>query len=198
MVDAVGSGMSDEVMTLRNVGFRLLFETGEPVTIHTVATHTGYSTSKVQQILASPDLVGRVRRDQEGLLVGIAGLSIESTRHEIRIDGRRLWTWCALDAVGVFNALGASGEVSSTPPDGSDPMTIRFVEGASVSDESLFLLDGFDATNSLETWCPSVNFFPDSDTATAWAKQQNIKGDVVTISQVAEAAGQVWTPVVAG
>ena len=88
--------------------------------------------------------------------------------------------------------------MSTTSPDGSDPMTIKFVNGVSVSDESLFLLDGFDAANSVETWCPNVNFFPDSDTASAWAKEKQFDGDVVTISEVTEAAGQVWTPVVAG
>ena len=76
-------------------------------------------------------------------------------------------------------------------------MTIEFVDGVSVSDESLFLLDGFDGATSFDTWCPSVNFFPDSDTASAWAKQEKLGGDVVTIGEVAEAAGQVWTPVVA-
>lgn len=190
--------MSDEVMKLRNVGFRLLFEMGEPVTIEALAAHSGYSTSRVERALASPDLAGRTRRDEEGRLVGIAGLSIEPTRHEIVIDERTRWTWCALDAVGIFSALGKSGEVRSTPPDGSDRITIRFAAGATASDESLFLLTGFDATNALETWCPSVNFFPDSDTASAWAEQHKLEGDVVTISQVAEPAGKVWTPVVAG
>ena len=94
-MEAFGSDMSDEVMTVRNVGFRLLYETGHPVTIQTLATHSGYSTSEVEEILAMPDLIGRARRDKEGRLIGIAGLSIERTRHEIRIEGRRLWTWCA-------------------------------------------------------------------------------------------------------
>ena len=183
-------------MKIRNVGFRLLYETGEPVPVHLIAAHSGDEVAEVEEIFARPDVVGRSRRDEAGRLVGIAGLSVDPTPHEIQIGERRLWTWCALDAVGIFTAMKATGVVYSTPPDGSGTLEIRFVNGESLSDPSLFILGGFDGRDSVESWCPNVNFFTNADDATAWADSHHLHGDVVSISQIAENAGAVWRPVV--
>ena len=188
--------MSEDVMKLRNVGFRLLYETGEPVPVDLIAAHSGNEVGEVEEIFATPDLVGRSRRDEAGRLVGIAGLSVGPTPHEIQIGERRLWTWCALDAVGIFTAMEATGVVYSTPPDGSGTLEIRFVIGQCLSDPCLFVLGGFDGRDSVESWCPSVNFFANADDATAWADSHHLEGDVVSISQIAENAGAVWRPVV--
>jgi alkylmercury lyase len=197
-VKAVSAELPEEVMALRNVGFRALYESGRPVTLETLASRSGYSVARVEEILASPELIGRSRFDDKGRLVGIAGLSVEKTRHEIGIDGRTLWTWCALDAVGIFSALGESGWITTTPPDTSDPMTIEVVDGISASDPILFILGGFDGLTSVQAWCPSVNFFNDRASAVEWANSNNLDGQVVAASEVEKSAGEVWAPVVAG
>jgi hypothetical protein len=38
---------------------------------------------------------GSLRLDDQGNVIGSAGLSIRPDRHEINLDGRRFWTWCA-------------------------------------------------------------------------------------------------------
>lgn len=188
--------LSEDVIRLRNVGFRLLYETGKPVPVDLIAERSGYIPAEVEEILSMPDLVGRVRRDEEGGLVGIAGLSVEPTPHEIHIGRRRLWAWCALDAVGIFAAMRATGNVYSTLPDGSERLEIRFEDGAGVSDHTLFILAGFDGINSVESWCPSVNFFAKPDDATAWARDRGLEGNVVSIGQIADSAAEIWGPVV--
>lgn len=187
---------SARIRTLRNVGFRLLYETGEPASVDRIAQQTGWSIDVVEEMLVSPETAGRVRRDDAGRLVGIAGLSIEPTAHEVRIGDRTFWTWCALDAVGIVAALKETGAVFSTPPNGSGTLEIRFVDGASLSDESLFILGDFDAVNTVETWCPSVNFFASRQEATSWAEGHHLEGDVVSISQIAQSAEEMWRPVV--
>jgi alkylmercury lyase len=195
-LDALSMDMSEDVMKIRNVGFRLLYETGEPVPVDLIAEHGGHEVAEVAEILARPDVVGRSRRDKAGRLVGIAGLSVDPTPHEIQIGERRMWTWCALDAVGIFTAMEETGVVYSTPPDGSGTLEIRFVNGECLSDPSLFILGGFDGGDSVESWCPSVNFFATADDATAWADGHHLEGEVVSIGQIAENAGAVWRPVV--
>lgn len=189
--------MPEDVQTLRSVGFRLLYETGRPVTMETLAERSGFTVAKVEETLSKPELVGRSRRNTMGHLIGIAGLSVEPTPHEIRIGGARFWTWCALDAVGIFRALGETGVVYSTRPDDSETLEIQFIDGESQSNLRLFILGEFDETTSYEDWCPNVNFFANSNDATLWARTHQLDGDVVTISEIADDAGEIWRPVVA-
>jgi alkylmercury lyase len=70
--------------------------------------------------MASPlqklEQAGLTRRDPAGRLLGSHGLSVAPTHHELVINGRRRWTWCAYDAVGILGALEADGQVRSRSP----------------------------------------------------------------------------------
>ena len=146
--------------------------------------------------LAEIESAGRARRDPDGDLVGIAGLSLEPTRHAIEIDGRKFWTWCALDAVGIFTALEATGEVRTQPPGDSDELRIRFKNGLTESATAIFIAGGYDGTDVFETWCPKVNFFSTPKEAEMWSAAERMDGDVVSISEISEAAGVIWASVV--
>lgn len=191
-------GMAPDLMALRNTGFRLLFSSGAPLPLEVLSVETRYGIEELESIFERPDVAGRVRRDQAGSIVGIAGLSIEPTPHEVQVNGKRFWTWCALDAVGILSAMGSTGQVVSTIPGQSDPITIEFVAGRAVSDHTIFILGGFDGTDVCESWCPNVNFFTTAEDAETWASERGLTGEVVTIDEIHEAAGAIWEPVVEG
>ena len=46
-------------------------------------------------------------------IVGVRGLSLTETDHRLRLAGRQLYAWCAVDAVGIPLALGAEARVES-------------------------------------------------------------------------------------
>lgn len=199
--NAVGSytgQMAPELEHIRNVGFGLIYKTGEAVPLKTLAADSQLSVEEAELRLLEIEAAGRARRDEDGRLVGIGGLSIEPTPHVIEIDGRRFWTWCALDAVGIFTAFQATGEVLSTPPIGSEVLQTQFQEGVTESQTALFVAGGYDGTDVIESWCPNINFFATPELAHAWASEKGIEGDVVTIPEVAEAAGGIWATVVNG
>ena len=148
--------------------------------------------------LSEVEAAGSARRDQNDNLVGIAGLSLEPTPHAIEIEGRSFWTWCALDAVGIFTALQATGGVRSKPPDGTNELQIRFTDGSSESEAALFIAGDYDGKDVIESWCSKVNFFSTSHQAELWATEGELDGDVVSISEISEAAGAIWAPVVNG
>lgn len=50
-------------MALRNVGFRRLFSSGEPLPLEVLSVETGYGIDELESILARPDVAGRVRLD---------------------------------------------------------------------------------------------------------------------------------------
>ncbi len=174
-----------EVAALRAAGFRLLLEKGRPIPLDDLAAAAGLPRHDVDEILARPEARGRVRLDGEGRVVGIAGLSIEPTRHRLRIGPTIRWTWCALDAVGILGALAADGSVSSTDPHTGRPVIVNFVGGEPRGEAALFILAGYDGHDVVEEWCPSVNFFTTT-----------VDGDVVAVAHVAPGAAEMWRPVV--
>src|SRR5919108_396666 len=108
---------SDDAALLA-AAFWLLLDPGRPVDPRELAAVLRRDPADVATALACLARAGRLRRNPSGQVVGSHGLSIQPTRHELVIDGKQRWTWCAWDAVGILGALGASGQVRSTSPQG--------------------------------------------------------------------------------
>jgi len=190
------SATSPELDTLRSAGFRLLFDGGQPVDIDRWATAAGVDGETLNRIIETSGAKGRVQFDADGSLVGIAGLTVEPTRHELHIDGTIRWTWCALDAVGILGALAATGTIRSTDPQNNAEVSIDFVQGEPNTEASLFILGGYDGGNVVEDWCPLVNFYANRADAEVWVADEGLEGDIVSVSSVATQAAEMWRPVV--
>lgn len=73
---------------------------------------------------------GLVVVDQgSGRVVGSWGLSSAPTEHRLRIRGRELYTWCAVDAVGVPAGLGEDATVTSHCSHCGAPVSITMIAG---------------------------------------------------------------------
>ena len=149
----------------------------------------------LQDILDRPNVAGRVELDDQGRLLGIAGLTIEPTHHKITVDGEERWTWCALDAVGILGALESDGTIRSVDPHSGDSIEIAFQSGEPTGDAVLFILGGYDGTGARDNWCPLVNFFANRHDAEAWATERELAGEIVSIRQISEEAAALWRPV---
>ncbi|MCH7670174.1 MAG: hypothetical protein IIC71_13395 [Acidobacteria bacterium] len=190
--------MPADVAAVRSAGFRLLFETGEPVAATDLANGAGISANRATEILDSFRTKGRAEFDDRNFLIGIAGLTLTPSNHEFTIDGRTRQTWCALDAVGILSALEATGSVRSTDPYSGVDIEIAFADGRPATNVKLFVLEGFDIVNVREDWCPQVNFFTTHSAAEKWATSKGLDGDIVAVPDILEAACAIWKPVVAG
>jgi alkylmercury lyase len=51
--------------------------------------------------------------DETRTIVGARGLTLRPTRHALVMSGRRLYTFCAIDALGIPAALCADAEIAS-------------------------------------------------------------------------------------
>jgi alkylmercury lyase len=186
---------SQEISAIRAAGFRLLLDEGRPIERREWASAAGVARETLEDILTRPGIEGRAQLDDEGRLLGIAGLTVEPTRHRLTIGERTRWTWCALDAVGILGALEATGSIYSTDPRSGNPVEIGFEDGTPTGDATLFILGGYDGANVVEDWCPMVNFFATRADAEAWVADNGVEGDVVSVAQVAENAAAMWRPV---
>ena len=54
--------------------------------------------------------------DDEGNIVGVAGLSVLPTAHHFTVDGQTLYTWCALDSLFLPALIGKPAAVQSRCP----------------------------------------------------------------------------------
>ncbi len=195
--DEVGSHQTPlEAASLRSAGFRLLLEHGEPVTTQRLAREAGLSESEVTDILAT-HLQGRVELDDSGRLLGVAGLTVSQTPHQLTVGSKTRWTWCALDAVGILAALEATGTIQSTDPGTGQEINIAFTDGQPDNDAALFILGGFDGgSNARKDWCPLVNFFSTTHDAQTWVTENKLEGDIVSVSDITNDAAAMWEPVI--
>lgn len=187
---------------VRAVAFRLLVTHGEPIAHERLAEATGVSTGRLALVVGQQDNAGRIRRDPAGRVVGSAGLSVIADRHQIDLEGRRFWTWCAYDILGIFGALSGSGHaVSPSPPD-RDMIEVRFAWGRpQQSDAVLFrpdaeLMDS--CQNVYQEWCPNSNLFARREMAEAWASKHRISGSVLSLDEAADLATDDWKPLTQG
>ncbi len=183
---------------VRGQAFRQLLATGEPASGDDLAAAIGVSSDKVARVLEELSTAGRIRRDKTGRVIGSAGLSVVPDRHQIDLEGRRFWTWCAYDILGIFGARRATGTATSRSPGTGASITLRFREGR--PEKSGIVLfrpsDSFAAccTSICEEWCPNSNFFEDADSAVVWSEGHEVEGRILSLDEASELAAKDWLP----
>lgn len=158
---------------------------GRPVTFQQVATATGRDVAEVEEaVLALP----AVEVDGLGRIVGW-GLTLKETPHRFFVNGRRLYTWCALDTLMFPVLLGESALVES--PCGAtgelvrlcvDPYRLADVEprGSVVS-----IVTPADVSTVRASFCNHVHFFVSADAASGWLAD-HADGSVVSVADAFE------------
>ena len=146
---------------------RLLAQ-GEPVTIDQLATATGRSTTEVRQALAAaPD----TEYDNAGRIVG-SGITLNPTPHRFEIDGKQLYTWCALDTL-VFPAILGKPATVSSPCHATGELVRVQVTPAGVTSVDpatavVSLVTPNDCCEVRSTFCNQVHFFSSREAALPW------------------------------
>jgi hypothetical protein len=174
------------------VAFRRLLQDDEPLGLQELAASAVLAPEDVEAELELLASAGRVRRDRRGHVVGILGLSLEPTRHEIRIDELRRWTWCAYDAVGILGALGRDGVIRSTSPLDGSALEIPFVAGTPVKCDLVLFMPEYSVDSVVDEWCPLVNFFSDADAAARWSGRRGVQGRILAITDATRAGAEHW------
>ena len=106
--DSLGPGSANMPAWLWRPLLQLL-ALGEPVTMADLAQATRRTVDEMRQALAGlPD----TEYDERGRIIG-HGITLRPTPHRFQVDGRQLYTWCALDTL-IFPAiLGHAARVES-------------------------------------------------------------------------------------
>ena len=191
-----GEPLVDLEAMVRAAAFRLLIRSGEGITPESLAQVTGITGDRLAVLLDDLDRAGRIRRDEAGRVCGSAGLSVVPDRHEIEIEGRRFWTWCAYDILGIFGALQGSGRASSPIPGTRDVIHLDFTGGRPQKSNAVLFRPDTElmscCENVYEEWCPNSNLFADRAAARKWATEHGLQGRVLTLTKAADLATEEW------
>lgn len=158
---------TDGISTLFPVLLRALAK-GRPVSPPALAAALGWSPEKVREVL---EQVPSIEFDDAGNVVG-AGLTLRETPHLFEVEGQRLHTWCALDALMFPALIGKTARVSSPCAATGAPIRLT-VTSDGVRDleppEAVVSLVLPDTTSDVRSsFCVRVNFFASAAAAQTW------------------------------
>ena len=143
---------------------------GNPVRVEEIAAAAGRPNADRAALAESLEAAG-IEFDAEDNVVG-AGLTLVPTQHRLEVEGRTLYTWCALDTLIFPILLGRPARVESTC---TVTGSIVRLYGTPAGVGTLSLLE---ATVSLiapaaskqvrRAFCDYVHFFASADDAASW------------------------------
>lgn len=200
LVEPSSTGTSTDLLAARAraCAFEALFQTGGPVPIEDLAARMCQKTANVRGAILRLEKQGLIRRNDSGDVVASYGLSVVPSRDEIHVDGRRFWSWCAKTSLGVLGALAKGGEVLSRSPASGEVLRVVFT-GSRPSPSALAVFwpapDYSErCTSVVDEVCVNINFFEHAAGAVAWAADQNIRGEVLSLEEATDRAAEHWAP----
>ena len=90
---------------------------GEPVAIAQFARALNTPVEKAEALARDSALSPFVHAGEGGQIEGFYGLSVTPTHHQVTVNGRKLWAWCAPDTFEHPELLGNTAEIESRDPE---------------------------------------------------------------------------------
>jgi alkylmercury lyase len=138
---------------------------------------------------------GRLELDDQGVVVGVHGLTARPTAHRIERPGGTAHTWCALDAIGIPAALALNAVAVTTCPACGAVLRVSLHGGVPADDGEmrLWLPDG-QCAHLMEDFCRHANLYCTADHA-ASKLAPGTPGWAVTVTDAAGIGRVGWADV---
>jgi alkylmercury lyase len=156
-----------------------------PVTLAELARDSGRTHAEVRAALGE---LADTEYDEAGAVVG-HGITLRPTPHQFTVDGRLLYTWCALDTL-IFPAiLNRPAHVASPAPGSGELIHLRVDPGVGVTaltpaSAVVTVLLPEQGSGVRSTFCNHVHFYPDLAAAQGWLTDHP-GGAVLSVAQAA-------------
>jgi alkylmercury lyase len=185
--------LDDEATSVRRAGFLALLQ-GQRLTLPELALRAGIDISCTGLALDRLAAAGLVERDDAGEVSGVAGLSMTPTKHQILLDGRTLFTWCAIDAVGIPAALRANASVLTSCAHCGARIAFDMDQGLPPHSSPLRgWVPSFDCTNVRTDVCPVANIFCSMEHVEHWRTNAGSSvGEVADLDGFAAIGRTAW------
>ncbi len=193
------SAMMDAVPALGEDAKRLAVELyrqlalGEPVRQESLAEALGVPSEEIAALLQDEQLKGWVFYDDENSVIGFRGLAIRKMLHRFEVDGRTLYTWCAIDSLFIPDLLGKPAKVESRDPHTGTAITLTVtpdgVESVEPAAAVMSILIGdpevvkTNPTKVMASFCHHIFFLESPETGAEWAAQHGEGTFLVTLDE---------------
>ncbi len=144
---------------------------GKPALPEEIAAASGKSSEEVRAAL------GRfpgTEWDERGRVVGL-GLTLQLTPHRLKLEGRTLFAWCALDALLFPVLLGRPASIESPCRGTGDPMHIEVspagIEMVEPPSAVVSIVAARDLANFRSVSCNNTHFFSSPEAASRWLEK---------------------------
>jgi alkylmercury lyase len=156
---------------------------GRPVTVDDLAQVTGRSPAEVSDGLAG---LSDTEYDEQGRVVG-HGITLRETPHQFTVDGKKLYTWCALDTLIFPTVLERPAQVVSPTPGSGELVRLEVDPAGGVTAlepatavVSVLIPDGGGSMRS--AFCNQVHFFATPAAAQEWLTEHP-GGSVLSVTE---------------
>ncbi|MGH9139385.1 MAG: organomercurial lyase [Acidimicrobiales bacterium] len=189
----IANELPAEAGRVRSAGFAVL-RRGAAATPADLAASTALTTNTVIEVLEAMADRGAVELDADGNVIGIGGLSLVPTRHQLELDGVRLHTWCAVDALGIPAALEASAVARLRCTHCEQQIHVVFEQGSPGGSATVVTwFPHVTPTNVRRDFCDVANVFCSPAHLDAWRDAAGRPpGDTLTLAEVAERGRIIW------
>ena len=172
-LEALPDGAYEAELRLQVIAIQLLSK-GEPVSPDQLAKAWGLPIEHVQSIFEQASALGTLQLDESGNMVGTA-ISLVPSNHKFKIDGKKLYAWCAYDAIYAPGVIGKNAIIDSVDPISNGTIRIKVSpEGVTESEpkEIFATVVGMDADargGAESPRCNQMYFFASEENASKWA-----------------------------
>lgn len=168
----------------------------EPADLATAAALAGCTAADV---LAELDREDFLTLDADGQIHAAYPFSAVPTGHRLSLsNGVEAWAMCAIDALGVAAMLQQDVTVNSSDPVDGRPITVTFTDATArwePAETVVFVGMRDQAGPAATVCCDALNFFADSTTAAAWARQRpEVHGRIISQAEALRIAQQTFGP----
>lgn len=193
--DEVLGTMPEATLAVRRACFRRLL-TGQAVRVEDIAIAVGLPVETVRTALDLVASVGMAETD-DGLIIGMDGLTTKRTQHRLILDAVSLWTWCAYDIVGIAAALRADAVGSTHCGFCGKAIDVRIQQGEPETTSEVGWLPDESCSNVMAEFCPSALLFCSQDHLDEWRAREAIgSGTALDLSALTQRGRSFWQPLV--
>jgi DNA-binding transcriptional ArsR family regulator len=185
--------LPDDVLVVRRVAFSAL-RRSERLDPEQLTHRTGLDPAAPELALRWLDDAGLVEKDADDNLVDIAGLTLESTKHQLDFDRQFLHTWCAVDAVGIPAALSLDAHVTTACEYCGASLALDIHHGEPPFSSPLRgWIPPTECDNARAEVCPLANLFCSEEHLNEWrVSAGNPKGQPADLARFAALGRQEW------
>jgi alkylmercury lyase len=182
-------------LPVRRAAFRQLLS-GQAVPVDDIAVATGLSPESTRQAAQEVASVGMAELD-DGIVVGMDGLTTRTTEHNITLGGVELWTWCAYDIVGIAAALGTDAKGTTQCGACSRRLHVEVRAGEPEQSTVVGWLPSDACANVMAEFCPSALFFCSTEHLRDWLRSSHQgDGEALDLRALAERGREEWSHLV--